>query len=255
MSYSDSWVHQFEPFSVTHACVVLVFVVLVTAMVALRRHHDVALLPASCGAMDNAVGWIGLTAAVFVQVVTLWPSRFDVLTSLPLHVCDICMFVAPASLLLGWPALRGIGYFWGIGLSSMSFVIPDLRFGPGDFQFWVFWIAHTMIVGTAVYDITARGYRPRFRDWLISVRFGLVYTAVVFIVDLIWHLNYGYVGQTYGNQKSPADLMGPWPWRVPLMVLVAISAMYLLLLPWVIMRKLKGRGLSENGAVSVVIGQ
>ena len=74
---------------------------------------------------------MGLAAAIFVQVVTLWPSRFNIWTSLPLHVCDICMFVAPLSLLLGRRPLRAIAYFWGLGMSSLSFVFPDLRFGPG----------------------------------------------------------------------------------------------------------------------------
>jgi len=152
------------------------------------------------------------------------------------------MFVAPASLLLGWRPLRAIGYFWGVGLSSMSFIFPDLRFGPGDFQFWVFWMAHATIVGTALYDITGRGFRPRFRDWVISVYFGLAYAAVIFVVDVIWHFNYGYVGETYKNQRSPADFLGPWPWRVPVMVALAFTAMYLLLVPWLIVRKSKGRG-------------
>lgn len=241
MRDSVSWVHNFEPFTATHACVVFAFVAMVVAMVALRRRDEVALIPPNRRAMDYAIGWVGLGAAVFVQTVTLWPTRFDIWTSLPLHVCDIVMFTSPLSLLLGWRPLRAIGYFWGIGLSSMSFIFPDLRFGPGDFQFWVFWIAHATVVGTALYDITGRGFRPHFSDWLIAVRLGLVYAGVIFLVDVLWHFNYGYVGETYKDQRSPADLLGPWPLRVPLMVALAFAAMYLLLVPWLVVRKLKER--------------
>ncbi|HSV14964.1 MAG TPA: TIGR02206 family membrane protein [Tepidisphaeraceae bacterium] len=242
MRDSVSWVHHFEPYTATHACVVAAFVMLVAAMVAMRRRDDIATVPPNRRAMDYAIGYIGLAAAVFVQVVTLWPGRFDVWTSLPLHVCDICMFVAPLSLLLGWRPLRAIAYFWGLGLSSMSFIFPDLRFGPGDFQFWVFWTGHATIVGTALYDITARGYRPRFGDWWIAVKFGVFYAGTIFLVDALWHFNYGYVGQTYKNQRSPADFLGPWPWRVPLMVAMAFAAMFLLLAPWLLWRRHGGTG-------------
>jgi hypothetical integral membrane protein (TIGR02206 family) len=241
MRDSLSWAHHFEPYTATHACVVFAFAAMVTAMVAMRRRDEVALVPPNRRAMDKAVGWVGLAAAVFVQTVTLWPSRFDVWTSLPLHVCDIVMFVAPLSLLLRWRSLRAIAYFWGIGLSSMSFIFPDLRFGPGDFQFWVFWTAHATIVGTALYDITGRGFRPRFRDWWLAVEFGLAYVGVMFVVDVVWHFNYGYVGVTYKDQRSPADFLGPWPWRVPLMALIAFVAMFLLLVPWMVVRRIKDR--------------
>jgi hypothetical integral membrane protein (TIGR02206 family) len=239
MRDSMSWEHHFEPYTATHLCVVVAFGMLVTTMVAMRRRDDVATVPPNRRAMDTAIGWVGLAGALFVQVVTLWPSRFDIWTSLPLHICDICMFVAPAALLLGWRPLRAIAYFWGLGMSSLSFIFPDLRFGPGDFQFWVFWTAHAVVVGTALYDITGRGFRPRFRDWVFSVGAGLVYVAVIFTVDALWHFNYGYVGETYKNQRSPADFLGPWPWRVPIMIAIAIAAMFLLLVPWMIVRKVK----------------
>ncbi len=242
MRDSISWEHHFEPYTATHGCVVLAFALLVGAMVALRRRDEVAAVPPVRRAMDRMIGWLGLGAAIFVQVAALWPTRFDIWTSLPLHVCDIMMFVAPASLLLGWRPLRAIAYFWGLGLSSLSFIFPDLRFGPGDFQFWVFWAGHATIVGTALYDITGRGFRPRLRDCLIAVTFGVLYAAVMFPVDVIFHFNYGYVGKTYKNQRSPTDFLGPWPWRVPLMVLLATAAMFALLVPWAVVRKMRGSG-------------
>jgi hypothetical protein len=45
MRDSVSWTHHFEPYTATHACVVLAFAAMVTAMVAMRRRDDVALVP------------------------------------------------------------------------------------------------------------------------------------------------------------------------------------------------------------------
>jgi len=236
MRDSVSWIHHFEPYTATHLWVIVSFLAMVSAMVLLRRGDDIATQPPRRRLMDRLIGWIFLAGALFVQVVTLWPSRFDHWSSLPLHICDIAMFVAPLALLLGWRGLRAIGYFWGLGLSSLSFIFPDLHFGPGDFQFWVFWTAHAIIVASALYDITARGFRPRWRDWLFVAGLSILYVCIIFPLDVLFHLNYGYIGQTYKNQHSPADSLGPWPWRVPLMVGLALLAMLLLLLPWVIVR-------------------
>jgi hypothetical integral membrane protein (TIGR02206 family) len=244
------WMHQFHPFTLTHLCVVVVFAVLAGTMIAMRRSEEVADSQPRRRLMDVSLGWIGLTAAALVQLAALWPSRFDYRTALPLHICDIVMFVAPAALILRWRKLRALAYFWGLGLSSLSFIWPDLRFGPADIQFYVFWAAHATIVGTALYDVTGRGLRPNWNDWRTSVWFGLGYVAVIFPIDAIFHLNYGYVGRSYKGQMTPFELLGPWPWRVPAMVLLAIAVMMMLLLPWVLGRKKPVKqptaGASEN---------
>jgi hypothetical integral membrane protein (TIGR02206 family) len=193
---------------------------------------------------DRFLGWIALAAACFVQIATLWPSRFQYDTSLPLHICDLMMFIAPGALLLRWRSLRAMTYFWGLGLSSLSFVYPDLHFGPADFQFWVFWAGHAGIIGPAIYDISARGFRPHWGDWLFAVKFTIGYVAIIFPVDAIFHLNYGYIGQSYQGPRSPIDSLGPWPWRVPLMFLMAMVIMVLLAVPWMVGRRKFTQGLT-----------
>jgi hypothetical integral membrane protein (TIGR02206 family) len=231
------WLHHFKPYTETHLCVVLAFALFVTIMILMRRCDTVADVPPRRWFMDKTVGWIGLGAALFVQAVTLWPSRFSVQTALPLHICDIVMFVAPLALLLRWRKLRIIAYFWGLGLSSLSFIYPDLQFGPADFQFWVFWTAHATIIGSALYDVTARGLRPNWRDWRFAVGSSIVYVAVIFPIDALFRLDYGYIGKGLNGRQSLASFLGPWPWRVPLILVMGITVMFLLLLPWLIGRK------------------
>jgi hypothetical integral membrane protein (TIGR02206 family) len=212
----------------------------------MRRCDAVAEVQPKRRLMDKAVGWIGLAAALFVQTVTLWPSRFSVQTALPLHICDIVMFVAPAALILRWRRLRTIAYFWGLGLSSLSFIYPDLQFGPADFQFWVFWIAHVTIIGSALYDVTARGFRPNWQDWRFAVASALVYVAIIFPFDALFRLNYGYIGKGLMGRQSLASFLGPWPWRVPVMLAMGITVMLLLVLPWVMGRKIAAAPSGQN---------
>jgi hypothetical integral membrane protein (TIGR02206 family) len=246
MTDSQSWPHHFKPYTPTHLCVVLAFAMFVAAIVAMRRCDEVADVQPRRRFLDRSIGWLALSAACFVQAAALWPWRFDYRTALPLHICDIGMFIAPGALLLRWRSLRAMTYFWGLGLSSLSFIYPDLSFGPADFQFWVFWAGHAAIIGPAIYDFSARGFRPHWRDWLFAVKVSIVYLAVIFPIDAIFHLNYGYVGESYKGQRSPVDALGPWPWRVPVMFLAAVLIMVLLVLPWMMGRKRFTQGLAAG---------
>ena len=244
MTNSESWSHHFKPYTLTHLCVVVAFALLVAGIVTMRRWDEVADDQPRRRLFDKTIGWFALAIACFVEAATLWPSRFDYRTSLPLYVCNLGMFMAPGALLLRWRSLQAMTYFWGLGLSSLSFIYPDLYFGPADFQFWVFWAGHAAIIGPAIYDISARGFRPHWRDWLLAVKVSIVYLAIIFPIDAIFHLNYGYVGESYKGQRSPVDALGPWPWRVPVMFLAAVFVMLLLVLPWMMGRKRFTQGLT-----------
>jgi hypothetical integral membrane protein (TIGR02206 family) len=226
------WEHHFKPFTLVHLGVILAFVVFLISIVALRRCDDIALVSPRRRLVDKTIGWLALAAACFVQISTLWPSRFDYRTALPLHICDFVMFIAPLALILKYRPLRAIAYFWGLGLSSLAFIYPDLQYGPADFQFWVFWAGHLAILGPALYDVTARGFRPHAHDYRFAVIFSTIYLAIIFPIDARFHLNYGYVGRTFKGQRSPFDYLGPWPWRVPVMYVLAMLMMFLLYIPW-----------------------
>jgi hypothetical integral membrane protein (TIGR02206 family) len=218
----------FRPFSHTHVVVVLVFAALAVILITLgRRWRDT-----SRGAQLAG----GLAIAGFVVWITIngwWllPRNFSVAHSLPLHVCDLTCLLAPLVLL--WPArwMRAILYFWGLGLSMQGFIQPDLRDGPGRPGFWFFWANHYVVVGFAIYDL-ARGYRPGWRDYAIAVAAAVVYVGIVLPIDVIWGLNYGYLGPTKPGQPTLIDHLGPWPWRVPVMVGMGFTVFALMVLPW-----------------------
>jgi len=82
-----------------------------------------------------------------------------------------------------------------------------------------------------LYDVTARGFRPHWKDWRLAVIFSTVYTAIMFPLDAAFHLDYGYLGPTLTGQTSPFDHLGPWPWRVASMYGLAMLVMLLLFVP------------------------
>jgi hypothetical integral membrane protein (TIGR02206 family) len=228
----------FRPFSWMHAASLagLLGVTFAAVFLRRRRHHDA---PPARGEITFAVFilllWVGVT------VWRLLPGHFDPRYSFPLQLCNLTSLAVPLVLLTSWRPLRAVLYFWGLALSSQGIVTPDLKEGPGRPGFWVFWIFHGTIIGTALYDLTARRFRPTWKDFRYAYFAAWAYLVLALAVDLAFGYNYGYVGRARPDQPSLIDVLGPWPQRlVPIILLVSV-AMLILLLPWEVGRVLEGR--------------
>jgi hypothetical integral membrane protein (TIGR02206 family) len=218
----------FRAFSTTHAAVVLCFVVITAGLVAVRRHRS----GGAARHFDVGLGWVTLGIYLFTNGRPLMPGSFRLDWSLPLHVCDLVTLFVPLALFFDWRPARTLLYFWGLALCTQGFVTPDLQDGPAKLGFWSFWLSHFSVVGGALYDVAARGYRPTWRDYRLALTASLLYVAIILPLDLLLAVNYGYVGPTTPGQPSLVDVLGPWPWRVPIIVLLGAIAMTLLMVPW-----------------------
>lgn len=167
----------------------------------------------------------------------LWPGNFRLDQSLPLQLCDLAVIVAAVVMLTELPAIRQappgrraergrwartLLYFWGIGLSTQAFFTPTLQEGLFRPHFWIFWIGHTAIVGSAVYDVAVRGYRPAFRDLVFAIAVTLAYAAAMLALNVALGLNYGYVGAVEPEQPTIIQKIGPWPARVPVLAAIVL---------------------------------
>ena len=132
--------------------------------------------------------------------------------------------------------MHALAYFWGVALSSQALVTPDLAGGPSTLGFWAFWVYHLFVVGSGIYAVTVRAFRPAWRDLRLAILAGLTYAIPVFALDAALELNYGYLGRSNPGQPTLIDLLGSWPLRVVFMVALAILAMILFWLPWLASR-------------------
>ncbi|MFG0307271.1 MAG: TIGR02206 family membrane protein [Phycisphaerales bacterium JB040] len=179
------------------------------------------------------------TASIIVTqtITTVWyclPANFDFAVSLPFHVCDLGGWIAVVALLTADWRWRAVLYFWGIGLSTQAFFTPVLSEGYASAQYWFFWIGHTQIVGSAVYEVWVRRYRPGWRDYGAAVIVGVVYVLSMVGFNEIRGTNYGYVGRELPEKKTILHALPPWPWRVLALCALAALAQFLALLPWLI---------------------
>ena len=191
----------------------------------------------------------GIVLSVCVWALWFGYQAYDISTrgfsashALPLQLSDVT--AAVAGLVFIWPnrKLQSLAYFLGLALGSQAVFTPDLTTGPTTVSFWAFWLYHLFVVGAGIYVVAVQRFRPAWGDLRFALLFGLAYVAIVFTIDAIFDLNYGYMGRPMPSRPSLLDFLGPWPLRVVFMVLLASAVMTLLLLPWQVLRSRIVRG-------------
>jgi hypothetical integral membrane protein (TIGR02206 family) len=229
----------FRSFSLLHAIVVLVFAALCIASSVLACRYQQSRWRRR---IERAIGWGSLL--IFIAVNNEFWLRTDQLRwdrSMPLHVCDLSLLAVPLVLIKSWRPARVVLYYFGLGLSTQGFITPDLDEGPLQWPFWSFWLLHFAVVGTAIYDLAARGFRPTWRDLGLNVLIGLAYLAIVLPLDIAFSWNYGYVGPVKPEKPTMIDVLGSWPDRVFVIAGLAAALMTLMTLPWELVRKAGGQ--------------
>lgn len=188
--------------------------------------------------------WIAGMAVVGGTVLTIGflPRNFDPRYSFPLHLCDVAILVSALSLATLKRPLRAMTYFWALGLSTQAFFTPIVRLGPEHVEYWFFWTLHVQVVGAAVYDLAVHGFRPGARDFATACGATLAYGLVMIPVDLAFDWNYGFLGRDDRmGAGTLLERLPPWPWRLPVMLALALSGMALLWLVWPLARWLGAR--------------
>lgn len=228
--------YAFHAFSAGHAAILAGFA-LVTALfcrIGLRWQGTERLRRA-----ERAAGAFMLVVYCIATVYWLHPANYDIAISLPIHMCDMTGLVAPLVLLTRRLVFRTLLYFWGIGLSIHGVLTPVIDDGWFHVTFLLYWLVHLSIIGTAVYDVVARRYRPRFRDCLLAIATCAVWLTVVLLVDVRYGVNYGYVGNVTPERPTVIDSLGPWPQRVYKMTVAVIVLFLAMWLPWAIAGRAK----------------
>ncbi|MGZ5094382.1 MAG: TMEM164-related integral membrane acyltransferase [Burkholderiales bacterium] len=218
----------FRPFTLTHGFALASIAALIVIFVLYALRCDLEKRRRS----ERTVAWVNALSWLSAHVWWMSPARFDVASSLPLHMCHIVSLLASITLLIPKRWLRTLLYFWGIGLCSQALLTPSLREAPDSVWFWAFWFEHGLLQAIAIYDVAVRGYRPTWRDYGVACAAALAYLAVVLPVDIALQTDYGFVGEPKPQNPSLLDWLGPWPQRIVFIVLASGAAMAALMLPW-----------------------
>lgn len=232
-----------------HLAALGVFAVVVGVVVTLGRRWRFGASEQRVGArrLRIGVGLLGLVAWGQSFVYYLLPARFAWSKSLPLELCDLAALIAPLAILTGRRTLRAVLHFWGLALCTQFLVTPV--HAPGTPAFYVGWVLHAGIIGSALFDAFGLGFRPGWRDLRTGVLAACAYLAVILPFDIATGFNYGYVGASRPGPPTIVDALGAWPLRVVWIGLIAAAAMTVVMLLNAVFRR------AEPGPPAPPLGQ
>lgn len=224
----------FRPFSITHGAALIVIAAACSLFVAVGRGQRNDVRPT---ALEKTLAITSLVLWTAAHGWWLVPPRFDLATTLPLQLCHIVAVIASLVLLTRRHRLRALLYFWGFGLSTQALLTPALTEPPSSIWFWAFWAQHGFVMAVVVYDLVVYRFRPTWRDYRIACAASIAYLVIVLPIDIVLGANYGFVGAPRPGTPSIIDLLGPWPERLAVIVLLVAAVMALLMLPWEIAKR------------------
>jgi len=199
--------------------------------------------------LDRVVRWVLAVACVAYEGIEIpWRVIGDIAPlhlSLPLHLCDVSILIAPVVLLTANRYAFELLYFWGIGGAMQALLTPALLSGFPAPICIVFFLGHGLIIAGALHAAVVMRLRPTPwsipRVWLITIAYGLL----ILPLNHLLGSNYLYIMRK-PHTPSLLDLMGPWPWYLLTLLAVMIVVLCLCYLPFFVLDRREAR--EANGS-------
>jgi hypothetical integral membrane protein (TIGR02206 family) len=227
----------FETFGIPHCVAIAVTAVVACCMVGLNRSRVVSeakkhranvmlavvLLVAVC--MDPLLTWLRYNYDPEMAV------RLVKETALPLYLCDVASVILAMALIWKKQRLAEIGYLWGCAGTIQGLITPTLYFSWDTPEYYAFFAQHGGVPVAALVLAFGTTLHPQKGAFRRSLVWSWGYMSVVFLLNGLMHANYGFI-----NGKPTVatlfDYMGPYPWYLITLQLIAFTLYFLLLLPF-----------------------
>lgn len=176
----------------------------------------------------------------------LYPSNFSWEISLPLQVCDLLIPISAIALINSNRQARSLQYFCAFTLAGQAILTPAGNQDPASFRFWLYWIIHAGIYSSALFDLTVKRYTPKISDLFQVLIINIIYAILIVPLNIAFNWNYGFLGNSKPNAPTVIDLLGPWPQRIFIILLIAITSQILMYLPWAVYQVCVGKKQGQN---------
>ncbi|MBD2847203.1 TIGR02206 family membrane protein [Paenibacillus sp. IB182496] len=230
---------SFVAYSTQHLAALAGLAIALLLIVLLRR--PLRGRPGAQRALRHGLGALLLVLFALLQLWYIVNGRWSAAESLPLQLSTLTLLLAAVLMFRPGRRLFEFVYFAGIGGALQALFTPVLDVGFPHFWYVYFFAGHGGTVLAPLYLAVVEGYRPR--GWGAVVRTVLWIDALVLLLLPInaWTGgNYMFVSRK-PSTLSLLDALGPWPWYLVWLQLVALLLFAVLMLPFSLARRREGR--------------
>ncbi len=169
---------------------------------------------------------------VFIRLAfVISQGKFKIEDDLPLHLCRLAALLYPVFFYFKNEKWIKILYFLVMAGTLQGLITPDLIYAWPHFTYPLYWVMHVVLVGVAIYSVSGLGLKPTWKD----IGNTLIYGNAIFISTIFINI---WLGSNYFfSARKPVtgsilDLMGPWPWYLLVMEIIAFLLFIIAFLPF-----------------------
>lgn len=151
--------------------------------------------------------------------------------SLPLHLCDVVLWLTIYTALTVKPWAYELIYYWGLAGTTMALLTPEVSTPALSYLTLRFLFAHGVIITTILFLTWRRLLRPRKGSHWRALLFLHIYAGFIGLFNYIFRTNFFYICEK-PIEASLLDYMGPWPIYLLVGDLLALAFFRLLWLPF-----------------------
>lgn len=155
----------------------------------------------------------------------------------PMHLCDWAALTGGIALLSKRQIFVELTYFWALAGGLNALLTPDVHEGFPHPRFVVFFIHHVAIVAVALWLTIGMKKFPRRKSVWKVFGWTQLFVVVALVTNRLTGHNYGFLAFKPDIDHPLLDWLGPEPWHVFGLEVVAIIFFLILDLPWVFVRK------------------
>ncbi|MGN7295702.1 YwaF family protein, partial [Ferdinandcohnia sp. SAFN-114] len=180
----------------------------------------------------HSLAFFLLASELSLYIWYLKTGVWDPVDSLPFQLCSISLFLSIIMLLTRKFFLFEITYFLGIGGALQAMLTPELAYDFPHYRYFHFFLAHIAIILASLYMIWYENCRPAFTSiWKAFAALNVI-AIVVFFINKATGGNYMFLARKPIN-PSLIDFLGPYPWYILSLEIVALFMFFILYLPFI----------------------
>ena len=233
----------FELFGQGHLLTMLLILLACLALPVLVRR---ARSPALERRVAVMFGIVLLIHEVVTITTRIWLYEMPPAEQLPLHLCAITLLLVAFVLLRRSYLAFEVAYFWAMGGTLQAILTPDLDAAFPSFAYTMFFFGHGLVMLGVAYAIVVYRFRPTFVSIVKCMAATVAYAAVIGPLNWLLGTNYLYLCEKPAN-ASLIDYLGPWPWYIASLVIIAFLSCVLWWLPFGLLERRARRSSGRRG--------
>lgn len=236
ISNNPNNIEPFSLFSTSHIFAILTIIIFITLTTLVFRYTKM-------NDYSKQFRYFLLAVIVIEEILfKLWiiyESDKLLIDNLQLNLCGVSLMLSIFLLYNKNQTLYEIVFYWGIAGATQAILTPDIgQYGYPHFRFFQFFLSHGLILMVSVYMTAVEGLRLGKGSLKRIIIITNTYTLFVGIVNYLIGTNYLLLARK-PDSASLLDFLGPWPWYILSLEVIAIILFSLIYIPFYLARNKK----------------